>query len=66
MRPDPLSERYVMDEKTPVVETVSNFPTSKKVLIGVAVGVIVTGAVALAVKLRKDADEFDNQETTVA
>lgn len=46
-----------MDEKTSnVVETVSKFPTSKKVLIGVAAGVIVTGAVALAVKLRKDAE----------
>jgi hypothetical protein len=55
-----------MDEKTTVVEAVSKTPLNKYHLIGFAAGVIVTGAVALAVKLRQDKENFDNQETTVA
>jgi hypothetical protein len=48
------------------VETVTKTPLNKKVLIGVAVGVIVTGAVALAVKFRNVEEDAQTEEKTEA
>lgn len=56
-----------MDEKTPAVEAALKASRNKYVPIGFAAGLIVTGAVALVVKLKRDKDaSFDDQEKTVA